>query len=109
VYVIAGHACGGKTTASRYLAEKSDLILLDWDAQFPEYQALADPRHLPAMSRRPQFSAREEYFMRPPAEYAARLKAVMREQEEMIIAHLIRLGRRETGRSSWTVFSALSP
>lgn len=91
VYVITGHACGGKTTASRYLAEKYGLILLDWDAQFPEYQALADPRHQPAMSRRTQFTSWEEYFMRPPAEYAAWLNATMREQEEMVIAHLIRL------------------
>jgi dephospho-CoA kinase len=49
VYVITGHACGGKTTTSRYLADKYDMILLDWDEQFATYQALVDPRYQPAI------------------------------------------------------------
>lgn len=55
VYVITGQACGGKSTVSKYLADKYDLILLDWDKQFASYQALVDPRYQPAMRRRPKF------------------------------------------------------
>ncbi|GLX68050.1 hypothetical protein MU1_23950 [Paenibacillus glycanilyticus] len=34
VYIITGQACAGKTTVSKYLADKYDLILLNWDEQF---------------------------------------------------------------------------
>ncbi|RKN86055.1 hypothetical protein [Paenibacillus ginsengarvi] len=71
VYVITGLACGGKSTVSKYLADKYDLILLDWDKQFASYQALVDPRYQPAMSRRPTFASWEEYFMRPPEPFSA--------------------------------------
>jgi hypothetical protein len=98
VYVIAGHACGGKTTASRYLAKKYDLILFDWDEQFASYQALVDPHFQPAMSQRRAFSSWEEYFMRPPEEYSEWLKAAFREQTEMVIAHLLKLSGKAEGK-----------
>jgi len=98
VYVITGHACGGKTTASRYLANKYDMILLDWDEQFSTYQALVDPRYQPALSKRTEFKSWEEYFMRPPAEYAAWLEATFKEQTDMVIAHLLTLSGNAEGK-----------
>ncbi|RED52948.1 hypothetical protein [Cohnella lupini] len=98
VYVITGHACGGKTMASRYLADKYDLILLDWDEQFAMYQALVEPLYQPAMSKRPEFTSWEEYFMRPPAEYSKWLDKTFREQTEMVIAHLLKLSGNAGGK-----------
>lgn len=98
VYVITGHACGGKTTASRYLADKYDMILLDWDEQFATYQALVDPRYQPAMSKRPDFRSWEEYFMRPPMNYSEWLDATFKEQTDMVIAHLLTLSGNAEGK-----------
>jgi hypothetical protein len=98
IYIISGSACGGKTTASRFLADKYDMILLDWDEQFASYQALVDPRYQPAMSKRPVFISWEEYFMRPPEEYSEWLEATFREQSDMVIAHLIKLSGNEEGK-----------
>ncbi|MCJ8012332.1 ATP-binding protein [Paenibacillus sp. KQZ6P-2] len=98
VYVITGQACGGKTTASRYLADKYDLILLDWDEQFASYQLLVDPHFQPAMSQRPEFPSWEEYFMRPPEEYSEWLNTTFREQTEMVIAHLLKLAGNAEGK-----------
>lgn len=98
VHVITGHACGGKTTASSYLADKYDMILFDWDAQFPTYMEQVDPRYQPAMCQRPEFKSWEEYFMRPPAEYAAWLEATFKEQTEMAIAHLLTLSGNAEGK-----------
>jgi len=98
VYVITGHACGGKTTASRYIADKYDMILFDWDAQFPMYMELVEPHYQPALSQRPEFESWEEYFMRPPAEYAAWLEATFKEQTDMAIAHLLTLSGNTEGK-----------
>lgn len=98
IYIITGGACGGKTTASRYLADKYDMILLDWDEQFASYQALVDPLYQPAMSKRPAFTSWEEYFMRPPEEYSEWLDATFREQTEMVIVHLIKLSGNAEGK-----------
>ncbi|TDQ41004.1 hypothetical protein, partial [Aureibacillus halotolerans] len=80
------------------IADKYDMILLDWDDQFIKYQALVDPHYQPAMSKRPEFNSWEEYFMRPPKEYSKWLDATFREQTDMVIAHLLALSGNAKGK-----------
>lgn len=42
VYFITGTPCGGKTTISRALAEKYDLMVYDVDEQFPKHQKISN-------------------------------------------------------------------
>lgn len=97
-YIVTGGACGGKTTVSKYLANKYDLILFNWDEHHREYQELATPEYQPAMNRRPNFSSWEEYFMRPVDEYSEWLDATFREQTDMVVTDLIRLSSRTSGK-----------
>lgn len=91
VYIVTGGACGGKTTVTRYLADKYDLVLYNWDEHFPKYQALATPQDQPAMSQRPNFTSWEEYFMRPVEEFSQWSEETFQEQTGMVILDLVRL------------------
>ena len=97
VLFVSGTACGGKTTTSEYLANKYNLPLLNWDDTFPAYQALADPKYQPAMSKRPQFDSWEEYFMQPPAAFSNWIEQRVQEQLGMVIAQLIKMSGQYEG------------
>ncbi|CAK6481433.1 hypothetical protein ACPOM7_17565 [Peribacillus castrilensis] len=94
IYIVTGGACGGKTTVSRYLANKYNFILYNWDEHHSEYQEIASSEYQPAMSKRPNFTSWEEYFMRPVEEYSEWLDATFLEQTEMVVTDLLRISGR---------------
>lgn len=98
VFFVCGEACAGKTTVTKYLAKKYDMILYNWDEQISEYQNLINHIDQPAMSRQKDFASWEEFFMRPVEEYSAWLEASIEEQTDMAIADLIRLMGGTHGR-----------
>lgn len=89
VYWIGGTACGGKTTASRTIAEKYDYYHYDADTMFEEYRKLASDKEQPALSRK--FSSFKSYFDRPIDEYIDYLEKMNREAFEMMVIDLIKL------------------
>lgn len=92
VYFVSGGACGGKTTITKYLAQKYDMVLYNWDEHFPEYQQLADPVYQPALSQRAAMALDwEEYFMRPAEQFSDWIGATFEEQTGMVVADLIRV------------------
>ena len=52
VYFITGTPCGGKTTISRELAKRHNLLVYDIDAHFEKHQQIVNPVFQPAMSKR---------------------------------------------------------
>ncbi|MBO0995990.1 hypothetical protein [Bacillus sp. SD088] len=91
IYFITGGPCGGKTTVSKYLAKKYDMILYNWDEHFPDYQAVSTPEYQPALCSRTTFESWEEYFMRPVEEFAEWGKKSFEEQTGMVVADLLRI------------------
>lgn len=89
VYFITGTPCGGKTTISRELAKKHNMMLYDVDEKFGEHKALTDAENQPAMNK--EFMNADEFFMRPYTEYVQWLKNNTREQLEYVILDLIQL------------------
>jgi hypothetical protein len=98
IYIVTGGACGGKTSVTKYLADKYDMILYNWDDKFSEYQALVDPNYQPAMSKRPNFASWEEYFMRPVEEYSKWLDETFQEQTGMAVTDLLKLSAGADGK-----------
>ncbi|MFD0617731.1 hypothetical protein ACFQZR_09695 [Paenibacillus sp. GCM10027629] len=98
IYFITGSACGGKTTVSKFLANKYDLILYSWDDRFAEYQAIAHPNYQPAMSQRSNITSWEEYFMRPVEAFADWLASSFKEQTSMATVDLLRLSGNVGGK-----------
>jgi len=89
VYWIGGTACGGKTTASKTIAEKYNYYHYDADTKFKEYRKLANDTDQPALSR--EFSSLKEYFDRPIDEYIDYLEKMNREAFEMMVIDLVKL------------------
>ena len=87
VYFVSGCACGGKSTISKYLSQKHNITLYNWDERFPQHKAISDPDYQPYMNR--EFSSWEEYFGRPPREYAEAIRKSIREQVEIAIIELL--------------------
>ncbi|MBI9011532.1 MAG: hypothetical protein JEZ08_04820 [Clostridiales bacterium] len=77
VYWIGGTACGGKTTASKTIAEKYNYYHYDADTMFKEYRKLADDKDQPALSR--EFSSLKDNFDRPIDEYIDYLEKMNRD------------------------------
>lgn len=94
VYFVAGVACGGKSTASRALAEKHGFLLYDADREFDRHRSLSNPADQPEMNR--SFANADEFFLRPVEEYTRWLVLNTREQLDFIIADLIRLSAQHT-------------
>ncbi len=51
VYFITGTPCGGKTTVSRKLAKRHNLLVYDIDEQFAKHQKISTPDFQPSMNR----------------------------------------------------------
>ena len=58
VYFVSGGLCGGKSTIAKYLSQKYDLVLYNWDQKFPEHKAISDQIHQSEMNK--QYSGWEE-------------------------------------------------
>jgi hypothetical protein len=95
VYFVSGCACGGKTTISRYLADKHRLFLYNWDERFDSHKAMSDPEHQPFMHR--SWPSWESYFNRPPMQYAHDLRQSILEQVNVAVVELISLSGKERG------------
>ena len=93
VYFISGCACGGKTTISKYLSEKHNIPLYNWDERYPQHKAISDPCCQPNMNT--EFASWEEYFSRPPGEYSEAIRKLIYEQVEIAVVELISLSQKE--------------
>ena len=91
VYFLTGTPCGGKTTISRELAKRHNLMVYDIDARFEEHQKMSNTVFQPAMNR--AFKDADEFFGRTVEEYKKWLIDNTREQLDFVLLDLIRLSQ----------------
>lgn len=91
VLFVTGTACGGKSTVSRALAQRHDLLLFNIDQQFDRHRQLSDPAFQPAMNK--TFRDADAFFGRSVEEYRQWLLANTREQLDFVLLDLIRLSQ----------------
>lgn len=93
VYFVTGTPCGGKTTISRELAKRHNLLVYDIDEQFAKHQKLSNAAFQPAMNK--TFKNADEYFGRTVEEYKKWLLDNTREQLDFVLLDLIRLSKNQ--------------
>lgn len=93
VYFVTGTACGGKTTISRELAKRHNLLVYDIDAQFANHQKISNATFQPAMNK--TFKDADEFFGRTVDEYKKWLLKNTREQLDFVLLDLIRLSQNQ--------------
>lgn len=93
VYFISGTACGGKSTLSRELAKRYNLLNYNIDEQFAEHQKLSNAAFQPAMNK--VFKDADEFFGRTVDEYKKWLIDNSREQLDFVLLDLIRLSQNQ--------------
>lgn len=93
VYFITGTPCGGKTTISRELAKRHNLLVYDIDEQFENHQKISNATFQPAMNK--VFKDADEFFGRPVEEYRKWLIDNTREQLDFVLLDLIRLSQNQ--------------
>lgn len=91
VYWIAGTNCGGKTTMSKYLAKKYEMVVYDADSKFMEHKSIGSIYEQPAMLR--HFIDYEWFFNRPIEEYTKWILESEEEQMIMIVLDLISIAK----------------
>lgn len=91
VYFITGTPCGGKTTISRELAKRHNLLVYDIDEQFEKHQEMSDFKFQPSMNK--NFKDADEFFGRTVEEYKQWLISNTREQLDYVLMDLIRLSQ----------------
>ena len=67
VYFVTGTPCGGKTTISRKLAKRHNLLVYDIDEQFAKHREISNPEFQPSMNK--VFKDANEFFGRSVEEY----------------------------------------
>ncbi len=93
VYFVTGTPCGGKTTLSRELAKRHDLLVYDIDEEFEKHQKLSNPDYQPSMNK--NFKDADEFFGRTVEEYKQWLISNTREQLDFVLLDLIRLSQNQ--------------
>ena len=93
VYFITGTPCGGKTTISRELAKRHNLMVYDIDEQFANHQQISSPDFQPSMNK--VFKDADEFFSRTVEEYKRWLIDNTREQLDFVLLDLIRLSQNQ--------------
>lgn len=93
VYFITGTPCGGKTTISRELAKRHNLLVYDIDEQFAKHQKISNSAFQPAMNK--VFKDADEFFGRTVEEYKEWLIDNTREQLDFVLLDLIRLSQNQ--------------
>lgn len=93
VYFITGTPCGGKTTISRELAKRHNLLVYDIDEQFASHQKLSNFAFQPSMNK--VFKNADEFFGRTVEEYKKWLIDNTREQLDFVLLDLIRLSQNQ--------------
>lgn len=91
VYFITGTPCGGKTTISRELAKRYNVLVYDIDEQFANHQKRSNPVFQPSMNA--DFKNADEFFGRTVAEYKKWLIGSAREQLDFALLDLICLSQ----------------
>lgn len=91
VYFITGTPCGGKTTISRELAKRHNLVVYDIDEQFEKHQQISSSDFQPSMNK--AFKDADEFFGRTVEEYKQWLISNTREQLDFVLLDLIRLSQ----------------
>lgn len=87
VYWVFGTACAGKSSTTKYLSDKYDMVLFDSDNKYHDYKRISNLENQPAMNQ--AFSDWEEYFNRLPEEYSKWLNDSINEQFDMIVVELL--------------------
>lgn len=93
VYFIAGTPCGGKTTISRELAKRHNLLVYDIDERFENHQKVSNVTYQPAMNK--VFKDADEFFGRTVDEYKKWLTDNTREQLDFVLLDLICLSKNQ--------------
>ena len=93
VYFFTGTPCGGKTTISRELAKRHNLLVYDIDEQFENHQKISNAMYQPAMNK--VFKDADEFFGRTVEEYKQWLIDNTREQLDFVLLDLIRLSQKQ--------------
>ncbi len=93
VYFITGTPCGGKTTISRELAKRHNLLVYDIDEQFENHRKISNPMFQPSMNK--TFNDADEFFGRTIDEYRKWLVDNTREQLDFVLLDLIRLSQNQ--------------
>ena len=93
VYFITGTPCGGKTTISRELAKRHNLLVYDIDEQFSYHQKISNSTFQPSMNK--VFKDADEFFGRTVEEYKEWLIDSTREQLDFVLLDLIRLSQNK--------------
>lgn len=93
IYFISGTPCGGKTTISRELAKRHNLLVYDADEQFANHQKISNPAFQPSMNK--VFKDADEFFGRTVEEYKGWLIDNTREQLDFVLLDLIRLSQNK--------------
>jgi len=93
VYFITGTPCGGKTTISRELARRHNLVVYDIDEQFSNHQKMSSLHFQPSMNK--VFKDADEFFGRTVEEYKQWLISNTREQLDFVLLDLIRLSQNQ--------------
>ena len=91
VYFVTGTPCGGKTTISRELAKRHNLLAYDIDERFDSHQAMSDLKFQPSMNK--NFKDADAFFGRTVEEYKQWLISNTREQLDYVLMDLIRLSQ----------------
>ena len=93
VYFVTGTPCGGKTTISRELAIRHNLLVYDVDEQFANHQKISNAAFQPAMNK--VFKNADEFFGRTVEEYKNWLIDNTREQLDFVLLDLVRLSQNQ--------------
>ena len=93
VYFISGTPCGGKTTISRELGKRHNMLVYDVDEQFAGHQKKSDTIYQPAMNK--TFKDADEFFGRTVEEYSQWLLDNTRQQLDFVLMDLIRIAQNQ--------------
>lgn len=93
VYFITGTPCGGKTTISRELARRHNLLVYDIDEQFANHRKISNPAFQPSMNK--VFQDADAFFGRTVEDYKNWLIDNTREQLDFVLLDLIRLSQNQ--------------
>lgn len=93
VYFITGTPCGGKTTISRELAKRHNLLVYVIDEQFANHLKISNAAFQPSMNK--VFKDADEYFGRTVEEYKKWLIDNTREQLDFVLLDLVRLSQNQ--------------
>ncbi len=93
VFFITGTPCGGKTTVSRELAKRHNLLVYDVDEQFENHRKISSTAFQPSMNK--AFKDADEFFGRTAEEYKEWLIHNTREQLDFVLLDLIRLSQNK--------------